>query len=201
MGATFDMVTIAPCSVEQLKKKFSQVQEDYCDQYGTDTYAGHIGIAPGLSVSSKKFKTTGDAEEWLHNNAEKWEPAIAVQVGDFTKVFPKTESDKKLATLFAQTEATINNWDTDIIKRVKAGKSQQRACPKCASKITVSFITTNACPVCHDDKFLQTETDNKKLATLKTKYTELKDKIEQAKQKYSEKNDTTYWVVGAWCAE
>ena len=200
MGACFDCVSIAPCSTEELKSKFKDLQEDYCNDHGADTYAGHIGIAPGMTISSKAFKSSDLAQDWLSQNSEKGEPALAVKVGDFTNVFPKTETEKKLAATFAELQGTINNWDTDIIKRVKAGKSLQRTCSKCTSKVTVSYIKTNACPVCSDKAFLQTDTDAKKLAALKIKYNETKKKVDEAKQKYAQKNKGSFWLIGAWCA-
>lgn len=201
MGANFETVKFNSCTTAELEKKFNILQEDYCDQYGTDTYAGHIGIATGLNIINKQFKDSKTAHEWLSDNTEKWGPALAVKVGDFSNVFPKTDSDKKLAASFAELSKTIGNWDTDIIKRVKAGKSLQRTCAKCASKITVSYIKSNACPVCADKGFLQTETDDKKLTALKLKYNDMQKKMDEAKQKSNEKNKDSYWLVGALCAD
>lgn len=200
MGANFDSLTFKPCSKEELEKQFKTAQNEMCEEYGHDTYAGHIGIASGLRISSRSFKTQNDAYEWVSENAEKWESAVAVQVGDFTNVFPKTESEKKLAQTFSQLEQSLKNWDKDIITRVKSGKSQQRACSKCASKVTVAYIKTNSCPVCGNVHFLQTDTDEKKLATLKAKFKDVQTKVNVAKKKYGDKNKNNFWFVGAWCA-
>jgi hypothetical protein len=53
MGACFDSVKIPVCSKEELKNKFRDIQEDYCAESGNDTYAGHIGIVNGLTITSK----------------------------------------------------------------------------------------------------------------------------------------------------
>lgn len=200
MGANFDSVTFKPCSKEELKKQFESFQHDMCEENGHDTYAGHIGIAAGLTISSKTFKDENAAYDWISENSQKWENAVAVQVGDFTHVFPKTESEKKLFENFKQLELSLTNWDKDIITRVKSGKSQQRACSKCASKVSVAYLKTNSCPVCGNVHFLQTDTDDKKLATLKTKFKDIQTKVNAAKKKYDDKNKNNFWFVGAWCA-
>ena len=200
MGANFDSVTFKPCSKEELKQQFEVVQNEMCAEHGHDTYAGHIGIAAGLTISSKTFKNQNDAYDWVSENAEKWENAVAVQVGDFSNVFPKTESEKKLAQTFNQLDQSLKNWDKDIVTRVKSGKSQQRTCQTCASKVSVAYIKTNYCPVCGNTHFLQTDTDEKKLATLKAKFKDVQTKVNEAKKKYNEKNKNNFWFVGAWCA-
>lgn len=200
MGANFDSVTFKPCSKEELKKQFESCQNEMCEENGHDTYAGHIGIAAGLTINSKTFKDENAAYDWVSENSQKWGNAIAVQVGDFSNVFPKTESEKKLMQNFSQLGLSLKNWDADILTRVKNGKSQQRTCQKCSSKVSVSYLKTNYCPVCGNNQFLKTDTDEKKLATLKTKFKESQAKVNEAKKKYDEKNKNSFWFVGAWCA-
>lgn len=200
MGACFDSVSFGACSREQLKQKFLDFQERSCHENGADTYAGHLGIVNGLTISPKIFKDASSAEDYVSENTQKWEPALAVQVGDFSQVFPKTAAEKKLMETFTEIQKTLNNWDADIVKRVKMGKSQQRTCPDCQSKVTVSYIKSNSCPVCNSKKFLQTDTDTKKFKTLQAKYKEVEAKVVAAKGKYAEANKKNFWYVGGWCA-
>ena len=199
MGAQFDSATFPACSTEQLKTQFKEHCEELIYQHGHDAYGGHMGKS-GLQITSKVFKDANEAQDWLENNTEKWGSAKAVQVGDFTKAFPQTAGDKKLATTFTELEREIKNWDADILKRVKAGKSLQRSCDKCNSKITLSFLKTNDCPVCHNHSFLQTDTDTKKFKSLQVKFSDVSKKYNEAKKKHLEKAKPAYWFVGAWCS-
>lgn len=199
MGANFITKSFDPSSSQELTKAFEKHQEEERYENGNDGYSGHIGLANGLQINSKTFKDYDSAEEWLSNNTQKWGSAIAVKVGSFENAFPKTESEKKLSKAFQELETSLTNWDKDIIKRVKAGKSLQRSCTKCDSKISVLYIKDIYCPVCSNSKFLKTETDDKKFLALQTKYKAAKSKIDAAKQKTKGKNDA-YWLVGAVCA-
>lgn len=202
MGANFDSHKFKACSTEELQKKFRILQEDMYHESGNDTYAGHLGIVPGLTILDKVFKGPNIAEDWLSNNTEKWENALAVKVGDFSNIFPKTEADKKLQKDYELATLSINNWAEEIIKRVKAGKSLQKTCTSCQSKIAVKYIKHVNCPVCQHQKFLITPTDEKKKETLVNKHKELEKKLTDSKRKFEEKNkeNKAYWIVGAWCA-
>lgn len=199
MGACFDSVQFSASSNTELQRKFKDHQESMCGEQGQDSYAGHIGIVNGLSITSQVFKTHTLAEEWLENNTQKWESAKAVKVGDFGKVFPVTMSEKKMNDTFSALKEEINNWDSSIIKRVKAGKSAQKGCDKCGSKISIKHISTANCPVCGDHKFLKTETDDKKFAAMRVKLKDMETKISVAKKKYEKNAKETYWLVGAIC--
>lgn len=201
MGACFDSRTLKASDEKTMREKFAQMQEDSCTEYGNDTYAGHIGIARGLEVSSKAFKSSKEAHEYVESNAQKWGPAIAVKVGDFSKVFPVTATEKKESAKLKELQEKYNNWDNDLLLRVKKAKSTQRGCKKCGSKISVKYVKTIACPVCGDIHFVKTETDNKVFQSLQVKLKEQKAKITEMSKKYEDKNKENYWFIGAWCAE
>lgn len=200
MGACFDSVQFAASNTAELQKRFKDHQEGMCSDRGQDTYAGHIGIVNGLSITSQVFKDSKAGEEWLVNNTQKWESAKAVKVGDFSKVFPVTAAEKKLNDTYTALKDEITNWDSSIIKRVKAGKSAQKGCDKCGSKISIKYISHANCPVCGDSKFLKTATDDKKLSGMQVKLKDMEAKISVAKKKYEKNAKDTYWLVGAWCA-
>lgn len=199
MGAQFDSFTIPACSKEELKNHFNQHIHDLNYDRGHDHYSGHMG-RKNLTITSQSFTSTDNAFEWLSEHTNKFDNALAVMVGDFNKLFPQSTADKKLVTTYAELERDINNWDNNILKRVKAGKSVQRSCDKCHSKISVSFIKKNSCPVCNNDKFLQTDTDTKKFKELNVKFSEVSKKLQEAKKKYETKTKPAYWCVGALCS-
>lgn len=63
-----------------LAAQFHRIQEEACYEGGHDTYAGHIGIAPGLQINHRTFEGATEAYAWLEEHCEKWEPACAVKV-------------------------------------------------------------------------------------------------------------------------
>lgn len=201
MGACFDSVTFKACDVETLHQKFEDYQDSMRCENGSDSYAGHIGIANGLNVSTMVFKDTKAANEYVSNRAEKWGAAIAVKVGDFSKVFPVTTTEKKEVAKLKELENKYKNWDTDLLVRVKQAKSTQRGCKKCGSKISVKYVRSINCPVCGDVHFVKTETDNKNFKTLQVKLKEQQTKVATMSKKYDEKNKNNCWYIGAWCAE
>lgn len=201
MGANFDSVTFKACDTQTLQKQFEDYQDDMRHEHGSDSYAGHMGIAHGLNISTRVFKDSKEAHDYVSNYAEKWGPAIAVKVGDFSKVFPVTSSEKKEVAKLQELETKHKNWDNDLLLRVRQAKSTQRGCKHCGSKISVKYVKTINCPVCGDVHFVKTETDNKNFKTLQTKLKEQKTKVSTMSKKYDEKNKNNFWYIGAWCAE
>lgn len=200
MGACFDSRTFKASDEKTLKESFEKVQENACNENGSDSYAGHIGIVRGLEVTTKVFKDENSAYDYIHNNAQKWGCAIAVKVGDFSKVFPVTAAEKKELIKEQELQSKYSNWDKDLIMRVKQAKSTQRGCKKCGSKISVKYVNSINCPVCGDNHFVTTDTDNKAFQTLKSKLKEQTSKVKEMSKKYDEKNKSNYWYVGALCA-
>jgi len=123
-----------------------------------------------------------------------------VKVGDFSKVFPVTVTEKKEVEKLNELQNKFNNWDTELIVRVNKAKSTQRDCKHCGSKISTKYVKTVNCPVCGDVHFVKTETDNKNFKTLQINLKEQQTKVEKMFKKYTEKNKDNYWYIGAWCA-
>lgn len=198
MGAMYDATTFEASDIQTLKKNFSNYQSNSCYEKGNDSYAGHIGIANGLAVTDKTFATIEEAEDYVFNRAVKWGSAIAVKVGNFGKSFPSTQAEKKDLAKMQELENKVLNWKEFLIKRAKEAKSSTRSCKKCQSKISVKYISTYNCPVCHDHDFIETETDKKNFKRLTENLRVQKTKVNKHKEKY--KNVKAYWYVGARCA-
>lgn len=200
MGACFDSRAFKASSEKKLKEDFTEYQEYMCQEHGFDAYAGHIGIARGLIIENKVFKNEKEAYNYVFNRAEKWQAAIAVKVGDFSKVFPVTATEKKEVLKLEELKDRVSNFQKDLIIRVKQSKSTQRGCKKCGSKISVKYVKEVYCPVCGDNHFIETETDTKNLNNLKVKLQEQQTKVNVISKKYDEKTKDTCWFVGALCA-
>jgi hypothetical protein len=80
MGATFNDTKIRGPKAE-VEIKFKELQEQ--DRYENGhSYSGGFGMASGLTFTDKVFANDANAREWLADNHQKWENALAVRVGD-----------------------------------------------------------------------------------------------------------------------
>lgn len=204
MGACSQVTLIPACSEQKLREKFADLQETLRIEHGNDTYAGHLGIADGLVIDKKAFKNTNDAYDYIihHDVAKKWGPAVAVRIGDFNNMFPKSAADKKLMATYDAVSNELTTWSASLLARVKKAKSLFRGCKRCGSKVAVKYLTSLPCPICGDTEFIETATDLKRKASLRTKYRALQPAVYAAETKYKEKTkDIPVWYIAAWCAE
>lgn len=81
MGAEFDSRTYStkkPMDKNEVQKRFSNDQDE-CRHENGHSYSGGIGMAPGLEFPDvPMFETLDDADQWVADNAEKWENALGV---------------------------------------------------------------------------------------------------------------------------
>lgn len=199
MGSQTVYETVSACSESDLRVRFSEIQEEKRFEKGNESYAGHMGMAPGLTITAERFKSAKEATNWLEQNISKRGVAKAVKVGDFSKLYRKTAADKKIETDLKAVTDLLNSWDSDLLKRVKAAKSTTKGCQKCESKVAVKYLTHSSCPVCGNKKFLATATDDKKLESLKSKQTELAKKKRELVAKEAKVNMSlkAYWIIAA----
>jgi hypothetical protein len=78
MGAEFNYYTYeGPES--RLDAHHRRIQRQLCEQYGNDTYAGHIGIMPeGIDKGASPRATKQEAIEALETHHNKWQRAMAI---------------------------------------------------------------------------------------------------------------------------
>jgi len=198
MGAYFNSISFSVCAEPELRTLFQSHQAECRYEGGNDGYAGHMGVANGLSVSEQTFTNSVEAEEWLSDHAKKWGPAIAVKVGNFALAFPMTQMEKKLDQNYKAISAQLDTWEAGLVAQAKSAKSLLRTCSACESKIAVKYLRTSSCPVCLSSKFLTTVTSDQKLSALQIKHKTLSAQIQKAKEKYA--TNTAHWLVGALCA-
>ena len=87
MGAVYSSVRIQADTQEELRNKFSELQDFLRYERGADYYAGHLGIKRGLTISENKFNNTDEAGDYLCEESDKSDPAVAVQVTEEGKTF------------------------------------------------------------------------------------------------------------------
>jgi hypothetical protein len=80
MGACFVSLTFdGKLTRDQVRRKFAEAQDQDRHENG-HSYSGGIGMARGLELTSRQFKTYDEGEQWLADNSQKWEAAKAVRI-------------------------------------------------------------------------------------------------------------------------
>jgi hypothetical protein len=187
------------------------------------SYSGQIGmLGPNISKwYDHNFKSEAEAENWLSENQDKWDPAIAVS---FTQQVRTKEYVAKYDAGRKKLEAELDKQIvkfTDIVKRFADKfvtiKAQYCTCKKCGSKLNhdylkpsiptnfllkfkwdVSKYTGVACPVCHEPMYAEVA-----YSRIKGAY----KKVQKALDDYNNfevepmvNNAEKGWVVGGWCS-
>lgn len=196
MGAEFRSWNGGECDSATLRKKFAEHQEDERDQNGNDIYSGHLGIVDGLNVTSRQFDTYEQAEDWLMDNAQKWESAEAVQYKGTVK--KRTQSAQTASDRYERLNTEYNDFDKTVLKEVKSAKSKTIGCKHCGSNISRKYLTGLYCPVCHSaNEFINDTRKNQKKR--------LGERVSEAREKFRNHNnkakDTAgyLWLVGGTC--
>ena len=79
MGAAF-VGKVFRCKREDLEKQYSAYIHELEYEYGHGGYSGTLKECKGLEITKMDFKSKEEAGKWLMDNAQKWEPALAVLV-------------------------------------------------------------------------------------------------------------------------
>jgi hypothetical protein len=198
MGACYVDQTFEASDVATLKTNFSNYVEQETFEHGHGGYSGTL--SNGMRVVSNTFKDSNAASDWVEQNCKKWEPALAVQVGDFTKAFFNTSKGSKALAQVKELRAKVENFDKDLLTKLATQKSQFKACTNCLSKISVKhFVKGNstACPVCQKE-FVKSLKDAEKKKTLFTTLSVKEKELVVLKQEHNKKlgDKKPYWYVG-----
>ena len=79
MGAEYSQFT-ARCEKREITRVFAEYVEECQYEQGHGGYTGSMAETDGCSMTDQEFINEHDAEEWLMDNAQKWGPALIVQV-------------------------------------------------------------------------------------------------------------------------
>jgi hypothetical protein len=91
MGACFNDHTFdGKLTIAELTKAYNAYVEELRDEYGTDPYNGTLSTLSGVTVrEDKTFESYNEASEYVANNTQKWENALAVRYKDTGTEFTK----------------------------------------------------------------------------------------------------------------
>lgn len=208
MGSTLVCRPHAYVARPQLEEWVKTVQADAAFSNGHE-YSGDWNMCHGLEVHDRKvFASENEANEYICETAQKWENLIAVPfLSKRTLHQDEALSDARYKELHDRLEAdrsTAWQFDSLIVKRVREGKSQFRACPHCESKIAVKHVHQVHCPVCRG-VMLRTASDEKLLAARKDRIARLEMALQErmdklVQQRTGSKEPEKLWLVGGWCA-
>lgn len=154
-----------------------------------------------LEVRDVNFSNRHEALLWLEFHCNKFGPAIAVKVGDFSKQFPVKLKDKKIVEKHAQVKKQLEHWNETILNNAHKGTKKQVTCSTCHSKISISYMKANECPVCADQDILHSKGEMAKLKKLRNSFSNLEVELSEAKNAYEENNKkriSPFWLVASW---
>lgn len=80
MGASNIFMTVRTEDREKAKAAFDKKVREDLHEYGHDQYSGSFGTFHGLEFHPGTFATEEAAENYIMDNQEKWQAAIAVLV-------------------------------------------------------------------------------------------------------------------------
>lgn len=219
MGACFNSKTYPPMLSSELEQKYREMIEQLRFERGNDGYNGTFTTNSGLSITTRQFPDLKAADEWLENNARKWEDVLAVRFGAWPALFEETPQGRDLVAKRQELEKAYEGFDLGIIRRVRSAKSKTKGCKKCGSSIAVSHIHEDRrryeylgerlriqdrhpaldCPVC-GHAYLLTDTDTKRRAALLERLKAVQQKEREARAKYAAKHydGRSGWALGGW---
>lgn len=202
MGAVYVDYSFDASDEKTLMKKFQGMSDDARYENGHGAYSGNLDR--GVRIVAREFKTHDEASDWVSNNHSKWNPALAVKVGDFTKSFHNTPKGKKALAQLQELEESVNNFDKKLLLKVATQKSLYKTCTHCGSKISVKhFVKGNKteCPVCSGE-FVKTEKDQALFKKLRLALLEKNKEVDLLRAEYDKKmgNKKPFWYVGGWAA-
>lgn len=202
MGACFIDTIFEASDEATLKKNFANYAEQQRYDNGHDAYSGVLNY--GVRVSTQVFKTMDEAQKYVENNTRKWETALAVKVGAFSKALFNTPKGNKLITQVNELRQKIQVFDKELLKKLETQKSLFKGCSHCGSKISVKHFvkgTSTECPVCHHE-FVKAPKDIERLKKLAGDLVTKKKELQVMTKEYSQKmgNTKPCWYVGGWAS-
>lgn len=205
MGAHDSYITYKDSDREKVKQAFLADQKDAIHEDGAGPYSGTIATMRGGIGQwyDKKFPTQQEAVDFMLEQHQKWEPAVAVSY-----LLPKAPTDAQKKRI-EEAQARIKDAEThssELNKKLretfKARTSKFLGCATCGSKlnheklVALTQHTRIICPLCQTS--LLSETDQSRLAAAKLKVEERQKALAELQKPTT---GTEYgWVVGGWAA-
>lgn len=224
MGANLDYrIYGGSLSTKDIADRWSVDVEQSLMENG-NSYSGSIGML-GHRIASwhdLSFKTEAEAIDWLSDNQDKWDPAIAVS---FLKIKRNPVSEQKYKDALNKEQDKLKlsaekhfNLLLSSRDHLLKGTKKFCICSKCHSRLNISFLRANipdttilcqpyyrkdsypgvVCPLCKTGLYTK-----KQYERIDKDYERLaKDVVAVKNFTVEDRNDTyeKYWIVGGWCS-
>lgn len=151
----------------------------------------HSSIAK-FSYYDKQFNSEEEAIEFIEKIDKHWYQSIAVSYRHQYDFKPS----KALSKLYERKAKAYNEYHTLYNAFHFANhKSSTVGCSNCGSKLSLAYLTTNTCPLCHFD--LRPKTTQIKISKLKDNFDKLREECkakEHEERAKSIKKAKLYWL-------
>lgn len=177
MGAEFQSITIERGSEDDVRVAFEkQVEEDEWE-YGHRSYTGSFTEFHGLDIRPHIFNSFELAEEWLMENAEKWESALAVRFKNIKVTKRMIAHEAAIRKLYERNSNAINKVTE---AKHKAMVNKRKNVPAYVTKAL--------------------EQQKAVFAITEPKIAERQKAIKDIITKSASKVKKTSWLIGGWCS-
>ena len=82
MGACEDLRPVKASTVTALRAHYENIVAECLHEYGHGGYTGTFAESPDLSIGDFDASDEAEAEQYILDNARKWENTLAVRIGD-----------------------------------------------------------------------------------------------------------------------
>ena len=80
MGSSFEVYEVTANNDLELEVKYVSLVEKALYDHGHSGYSGTIAESPGLTVVTEYSGDSVSSEEYIMENAKKWENSLAIQI-------------------------------------------------------------------------------------------------------------------------
>lgn len=167
-------------SIKQIENEVVNYVRSHGDRYGTDRIA---------LLSSKPFENIDDANAYINDMDRDFYGGYAVKFYDYSKAKNTAKINELNAKLDETIKKRVEYIETHHVKHFKASFI---GCAKCSSKLSKQYLTSDKCPVCHND--LRAESTLERIASFDKRIKEYQEKIKQETQKQKDKAEIK-WLV------
>lgn len=199
MGANLSTIAYRTEDKEEIKKQFAA---DVCHSLASDgnSYSGEIGmLGPNISSWKDNFGTQAQAEDYIDNNHQKWNGAMAVSFQYCENFKPSASLERKKAKV-----AELGKKKSDIFNTARIKFEQDKSydfvtCKNCKSRLNRSKFNGVYCPLC-DHSLLGASVDNK-IHRINNSIELIQEEIKvQTEVEMAKCQKKTGWLVGGWCS-
>ena len=170
--------------------------QERCDQYAkTEDWPEDChGISPirwleDLGICNTRF----EAERLIGAKDSGWYDCLAIRYKEHKNVVP-TAKETELRRI---AEERYTKWhNLQVAFHFANTKSSTTTCPKCESRLNISYLHGNNCPICHTD--LRPTSTIERIDSLKSSYQKAQVALDEYLATQAEKNKNNYevrWLV------